>query len=330
MKCPSLSVIIPNYNGKHLLEQNLPSVIEAVANSGSEYEIIIVDDFSEDDSVDFIRQKYPSIVLVKSDLNEGFAKTCNKGLAVSKNELILFLNSDIQLTPGYFESLYSYFEASDTFGVMTKIVGLKGEVQDTARLYTRSGLKIKANKFFHVKTSGFWIPTAYLSGANALVDAKKVKELGGFDEIFSPFYYEDFELGLRAWRLGWKCYYHHESYCIHDHSSTTKNYKTAAWVKSVFFRNRLIMHAIHFKFPVLVLWFIQLVVFDFLFLWIAGKRHFYSGFFMFLGKRREVFRSRRRFKELMTEHNSKASFTDIRNQIEALVNSEDVITGRDV
>ena len=57
-----------------------------------------------------------------------------------------------------------------------------------------------------------------------VIDTKKLKDIGGFDEIFSPFYCEDFELGLRAWRLGWKCYYDPKSYCIHDHSSTTKNY----------------------------------------------------------------------------------------------------------
>lgn len=330
MRNPSLSVIIPNYNGKHLLERNLPSVIEALNNSGCKFEIIVVDDFSNDGSIDFIKIAYPSIVLVKCIINGGFAKACNKGLEIAKHELILYLNSDIQLIPNYFEGLFAYFDNPDTFGVMSKIIGLNGETQDTARLYSRSGVKIKANTFFHIKDPRFWTPTAYLSGANALVNAKKMKEIGGFDEIFSPFYYEDFELGLRAWRLGWKCYYHHSTYCIHDHSSTTKNYKTANWVKSIFFRNRLTMQAIHLDFPYLLLWYVQLVLFDFLFLWIVGKSHFYKGFFMFLHNRKGIANSRKRFKELMDKKKATSSFNDIKIKIEELLNGNEMVKGREI
>lgn len=329
MRNPSLSVIIPNYNGKHLLERNLPSVLEALNNSGCNFEIIVVDDFSKDDSIDFIEKFYPSIVLIKCTINGGFSKACNKGLDVAKHELILYLNSDIQLIPDYFDGLFAYFDKPDTFGVMSKIIGLTGETQDTARLFSRNGGKIKANTFFHIKTAGFWTPTAYLSGANALVNAKKMKEMGGFDEIFSPFYYEDFELGLRAWRLGWKCYYHHNTYCIHDHSSTTKNYKTANWVKSIFLRNRLTMHAIHLDLPYLWLWYAQLILFDFLFLWIAGKKHFYKGFFMFLRNRKDIANSRKKFKKLMNEKKSTSSFDHIKKEIDTLLNGTDMVKGRE-
>jgi GT2 family glycosyltransferase len=333
MRNPSLSVIIPNYNGKHLLKRNLPSVLEALNNSGCNFEIIVVDDFSKDDSIDFIKRYYPSIILIECTVNGGFAKACNKGLDIAKHELILYLNSDIQLIPNYFDGLFAYFDKPDTFGVMSKIIGLEGETQDTARLYSRNGVKIKANTFFHVKKPGFWTPTAYLSGANALVNAKKMKEIGGFeiggfDEIFSPFYYEDFELGLRAWRLGWKCYYHHNTYCIHDHSSTTKNYKTANWVKSIFFRNRLMMQAIHLDYPYLLLWYVQIIVFDFLFLWIVGKSHFYKGFFMFLRNRKSVANSRRIFKGLMDEKKVTFSFDDVKMKIEALLKGTEMVKGR--
>jgi len=214
----SISVVIPNYNGRHLLEQNLPSVYEALNNTKTDFEIIITDDCSTDSSVAFIRQNYPLVRLIINDKNQGFSVSCNKGIALAEKDLILLLNTDIELNKDYFENQFKYFDLPDTFGVMSKIIGAKnGETQDTARFLKYSGFKIKANNFYHLENEDFLTPTAYLSGANALIDTKKLKGIGGFDEIFSPFYCEDFELGLRAWRLGWKCYYDPKSYCIHDH-----------------------------------------------------------------------------------------------------------------
>lgn len=314
----SISVIIPNFNGRHLLEKNLPSVIDALENAAAEYEIIVVDDHSVDDSVQFVRNSYPQIKIIESPANQGFSTTCNKGIFAAKNDLVLLLNTDIQLTPQYFEGKFKYFEKADTFGVMCKIVGVDGEVQDTARKFTRRFFKIKANTFYYVDDPDFWTPTAYLSGANALIDTHKLKAIGGFDEIFSPFYYEDFDLGLRAWRLGWKCYYHHFSHCIHDTSSTTKNYRTSNWVKAVFARNKLIMHAIHLKKSLRLLYYVQ-IGFNLLFMWIGLNFFVYKGLYQFLSKLDAIKKSRRNMADLMQRYNSKKDIGDVINDINRML-----------
>lgn len=82
--------------------------------------------------------------------------------------------------------------------------------------------------------------------------------LKGFDEIFSPFYVEDFELSLRAWRLGWKCYYDHTAICRHQTSTTIKSKSSKAYVRKIYNRNKMILHAIHLPKNKLWLWYIQL------------------------------------------------------------------------
>lgn len=325
----SISVVIPNYNGRHLLQQNLATVITALENSGAEYEVIVVDDCSTDDSIQFIEVNYPKILIVASQRNEGFSSSCNKGIDVARNDLTLLLNTDIQLPEDYLEQQFKYFDKPDTFGVMGKIIGFKDRaVQDTARYISRSGFKIKANNFFYLEDESFWCPTAYLSGANALIDTRKLKAMGGFDEIFSPFYCEDFDLGLRAWRLGWKCYYQPKSFCLHDHSSTTKNIRTKNWVKAIFFRNRLIVHAIHLQSFERTLWYLQILLTDFIFRWISFRLYFYKSLGMFLNMRNQVKHSRENFKKLMSDFNSERSVSDIKKTMDEMLKGQVIIKGR--
>ena len=100
----------------------------------------------------------------------------------------------------------------------------------------------------------------YLSGANALVRREKLLLLNGFDEIFSPFYVEDYELSLRAWRLGWKCYYEHFAVCRHRISATILTANKKQFVRTIYNRNKMYLHAIHFAQPLRSFWFLQIII----------------------------------------------------------------------
>ncbi|QIL39730.1 glycosyltransferase family 2 protein [Pedobacter sp. HDW13] len=243
----SVSIVIPNYNGRHLLEKYLPSVFAAAENANTEFEVIVIDDGSKDDSILFIKANYQHVKLLINDRNRGFSFTCNHGISEAKYELILLLNSDVKLTPNYFEHQWKYFNKPDTFGVMARIMSFdETRIEDAARLLYYSGCRIKANKFYYSENAADEeVYTAYLSGANALVDATKLKELGGFDEIYSPFSSEDFDLSLRAWQLGWKCYYEHRSSCFHHVSGSTKTQIKSNFIKKIYYRNRYILQGIH-------------------------------------------------------------------------------------
>jgi len=322
----SISVIIPNYNGIGLLEAYLPFALEAIKNAGVDHEVIIVDDCSTDDSVNFIRQKFPGIQLIVNKENRGFSFSCNRGIEAARYELIFLLNSDVKLTPDYFSYLWKYFSQPDTFGVMGRIIDMEGDgMQDAARLPKFNGLKLKTGYFYYSNNPDDRLYTLYLSGANALIDAAKLRELGGFDELFSPFYSEDLELSTRAWRLGWKCYYEHRAICRHRLSATTKNYKTPQWVKRVYFRNRFYFHAIHFDGLASFLYYCQITLIDLLPKLLVGQFWIWNSYRDLFSNRGLIARRKAEFKKLMDRHNSRVSLFTVVSNIRQSVKNKNII-----
>ena len=84
--------------------------------------------------------------------------------------------------------------------------------------------------------------TLYLCGGNALIDNQKLKELEGFNELFSPFYFEDFDLSLRAWRKGWTSLYTNQTFCKHCHSTTIFKENRKDDVARIFLRNKVLIN----------------------------------------------------------------------------------------
>ena len=299
----SLSVIIPNYNGKHLLESYLPSVFEALENTGVSFELIIIDDASKDDSVSFIKNTYPQVTLLINPDNRGFSYTCNQGIAIASYDLTLLLNSDVRLSPDYFEKQWTYFEREDTFGVMGRIMSADGKkIEDAARILFYHGCRIKANRFYYsTDTNDQEVYTAYLSGANALVDTKKLKTLCGFDEIYSPFSFEDSDLSLRAWLLGWKCYYEHQSVCYHQVSGSTRTQIKSAFIKTVYYRNRFLYHAIHLQGWRHTLWPAYVLLVEVFPKILVGNTWMFSSYKQYLKSHSEIERSKNRIKQLKSD-----------------------------
>ena len=322
----SVSVVIPNYNGRQLLEQYLPFTFEAIRNAGVNYEVIVVDDASADESVSYLQSAYPEIKLLINNKNSGFSYSCNQGIAAAQYELILLLNSDVKLTPNYFEDQWKYFDMPDTFGVMGRIIDMEGDrIQDAARLPKFSGLKLKTAFFYYIDTHEDILYTFYLSGANALVDAAKLKALGGFFELFSPFYCEDMELSLRAWRRGWKCYYEHNSVCRHQVSASTKNYKTAKWVKSIYYRNRFFMHALHLDGLALLGWYIQITFIDLIPKLLAGQFWIWSSYTALFTNQAAIKQYKERIKVLLQQKPDKLSIFKVIGFIRTSIKNKQVV-----
>jgi GT2 family glycosyltransferase len=300
IKNKGISVIIPNYNGAILLPEILPPLFIALQNTDLPYEVIISDDCSTDDAMSFIKSNFPTVHIIENTENAGFSKTINKGIFKAQYDYVLLLNSDVKLTPNYFVLQLRYFDLPDTFGVMGRIIGWDDDtIQDGGKYPSMQGVKIKTNKnYIPVKPdSNDRLYSMYLSGANAFVCKEKLLQLQGFDEIFSPFYVEDFELSLRAWRHGWKCYYEHNAVCRHKTSTTIKNKSKKYFVKKIYNRNKMILHAIHLPSNKLWLWYVQLFV-ETLGQTLLGRFYFIAAVKMFLGLQKEIRVSRNRLDDL--------------------------------
>src|SRR5690606_13436130 len=144
----NVSIIIPNYNGADLLKQYLPYTFAAADHADVVYEVIVVDAASTDDSIAFVQAHYPQVVLVKNATNIGLPSSCDEGMKVAQYDLLLCLNSDVKLSPAYFEHQWTYFEQGDRCGVMGRLMGADQQrMEDTARYPKFMGSRTKATSF---------------------------------------------------------------------------------------------------------------------------------------------------------------------------------------
>ncbi len=298
MSIKGISVVVPNYNGVELLPKILPALMKALAYTTLPNEIIISDDCSPDGSISFLKLNFPAVKIIENSENRGFSPTINKGIFSAHYDHVLLLNSDVLLSEDYFIPLLRYFEKEDTFGVMGRIVGWDDDViQDAAKYPSFHGAKIKTtgNYYSEAPQKDDWLFSMYLSGANAFVDRKKLLLLAGFNEIYAPFYVEDFDLSLRAWRVGWKCYYEHFAVCRHKVSVSIKSKNKKAYINSIYYRNKMYLHAIHLTGLPLALWYLQLLP-ETLIRLFTGRLYFLKALNMFFSNRKAISVSQQEFK----------------------------------
>ena len=324
MNIKGISVIIPNYNGIGLLPKILPPLFIALENTQLVNEVIIVDDCSTDDSVLFLQHNFPSVKLVINTTNRGFSPSINKGIYVAQYDHVLLLNSDVILSENYFTPLFRYFDKEDTFGVMGRIISWDNDnIQDAAKYPSFHGAKIKTSGNYLPEKPGEndWLYSMYLSGANAFIHRKKLLALNGFDEIFTPFYVEDFELSLRAWRLGWKCYYEHFAVCRHKISVSVKNKDHKNYINTIYYRNKMFLHAIHLTKFKLYLWYLQLIP-EVLIQVITGRIYYFTSLKLFFTNKIRVKQSRQKLTEISGQIKTLLSVYDVSKIITNSLNNK--------
>jgi GT2 family glycosyltransferase len=323
----SISVVIPNYNGKHLFEKYFEQNFKVLTSLGQHIQIIVIDDASTDDSVAYLKAHYgDKILLLQKETNTGFSDTCNLGIQRAENDLIFLLNTDVTVEADYFEKLYKYFDLEDTFGVMGRIIGMDDDlIREAARTPNLWGKKIKSGDFFHLHDRNTLTPTFYLSGAIALMDTKKLKVMNGFNELFNPYYCEDQELSIRAWRLGWKCYYEHGAVCRHEVSASTKNHNHKRAIKKIHFRNRYYVHYLHLNDLDLRLWHIQVLLCDVLLGVLTFQFYKAEAYFDFLKNREALGRKKRAFNTQMSRRDSTLGINDIIQNIRMMLRYKQVV-----
>lgn len=229
-----ISVIIPNYNGRKLLEKNLPKVIENCPG----VEIIVVDDASTDGSQIYLKSQKPKINLIENSKNLGFAKTANKGAKFAKGDLILFLNTDVEVNSNFINIVLNYFKNKSIFAV-----GLADLSHESNKVVTRGRGTAAISRGFliHSKREPKAGKTFWVSGGSGLFDKGKFLQLGGFDDIFSPFYWEDIDLSYRAYKSGYRCIFEPNAKVRHFHEEgAIKTNYAKSRIKSISYRNQFI------------------------------------------------------------------------------------------
>ena len=226
--CSRASIIVLNWEGRHLLEEFLPSVVDAVKQDGRDHEVLVVDNGSRDGSVEFLRSRFPSVRVVPLDRNRRFTGGNNAGVAAAKNDIVVFLNNDMQVDRDFLKPLLDGFQDETVFAVSCQVF-----FQDKTRRREETG-NTKARwrlgfiEPYHGEvpargTAGRnYLPIFWGGGGSCAFDRNKFLVMGGLDTLYDPFYLEDTDLSYQAWKRGWQSLLAVDSVVVHKHRGTNK------------------------------------------------------------------------------------------------------------
>lgn len=216
----SISIVVLNWNGKEFLEKCIPSVIRAVEVYANDCEIIVVDNGSSDDSIDYLKSNFPRVKIITLKENLGFAVAMNVGIKEAKSDIVISLNNDTVVDEGFIPPLISHFSNNgNIFAIASKMFLLDKKTLNFGRAIGKFKFGIFRRTFQQPPIA---TNTLYACGGAFAVDRNKFLELGGFDEDMVAFW-EDLDLCYRAWKQGYETIHEPKSIVYHKfHGSFIK------------------------------------------------------------------------------------------------------------
>jgi len=242
MTPPRLSIIVVNWNGRHLLSHCLNSLSNQTYTN---FEVILVDNGSSDGSATYVATTFPEIHLLPLPENRGFTGGNNEGFRQSSGTYIVLLNNDATLDKDWLESMVSVMESDPGLGSCASKIIIEGtELLDSAGdLFTTA---FTGTKWGELQNAALFTESRTVAGpcaAAAIYRRSMLEQIGFFDDDFF-LNHEDTDLNLRGWLAGWRCKfvpdavaYHKVSASIGNLSDTSVYYFSRnslwVWVKNV-------------------------------------------------------------------------------------------------
>lgn len=212
-----VSIVIVNYNGKELLKTSLDSIKKHTAKN---HEIIVVDNNSDDGSVEFLRKNHKNVKIIRNKKNLGYSGI-NSALHHCGGKYIFFLNNDITIDKNCIGNMLKAIKKDEKIGMIApKLVNFYDKKRESAGTWV-------SRAFYngHIGGRGKLMDVPYL-GVGLL--RKKTAEKFGY--IFDPDYFiyaEDLDLGLRIRLIGQKVVFVPSAILNHMHAMTTKNFESS-------------------------------------------------------------------------------------------------------
>lgn len=254
-----VSIVIPSWNGRALLERNLPSVRAALAAHPAGGEAIIVDDGSGDGTPAWIGTAFRWARCLPRPLNEGFGAAVNHGVASARHAIVILLNNDMRVAESFLAPLTAPFEerGGGLFAVAPTIINrtFGGNEAVTACRFRFGLLETLFPERNGATTHGpepagtpgparAGIAEAaeilFACGGAAAFDRGLWQTLGGLDPLYAPFYWEDVDLSWRARKRGLQILHAPASVVYHEHAATIGAHFAPPLVRTVYERNRLL------------------------------------------------------------------------------------------
>lgn len=251
---PSVAIVILNWNGKNYLQQFLPSVLAATYQN---LRVIVADNASTDDSINFLQQCFPQVEVLLLQKNFGFAKGYNEALKQVEADYYVLLNSDVEVTPGWLEPMVGLLQKDEMFAAcQPKIRAFKSKnffeyAGACGGWLDAFGYPFARGRIFDIceEDGGQYDQTQkvfWATGAAMLVRSKVFHQLHGFDEYFFA-HQEEIDLCWRMQTAGYNVFCCPQSVVYHVGGGTLP--RGASKKTYLNFRNNQIMLAKNLSWP---------------------------------------------------------------------------------
>lgn len=221
MKKINASIIIPNWNGKHLLKDCLGSLLN---QNYKNFEIVLVDNSSTDNSVEYVEKNFPKIKIIKLDRNYGFAKAINRGVKQSNAKYVVFLNNDTSVDENWLKHLIVCAD------LHPEVISVNSRLLNFYERKRIDGVGITINEVGQARSIGWQekdkeqYKEGYIFGATggaSLFRRKDFINVGMFDETYFM-YSEEVDFSFRAQFLGYKSIFCPKAIVFHKHKATAR------------------------------------------------------------------------------------------------------------
>lgn len=212
---PIASILIAVHNKYEYTFHCLESIQRVC--KGMDYEIILVDDLSSDETVT-IEERIRGITVIHNSVNLGFLKNCNMAARKARGKYLVFLNNDTLVHENWLSALISPMEGEDTIGMTgSKFLYPDGTIQEAGGIIWRdaTGCNYGRGKPGNAYDCNYVKDVDYISGASICVRRALWEQIGGFDERYAPAYFEDSDLAFSVRKLGYRVVYQPHSVVTH-------------------------------------------------------------------------------------------------------------------
>lgn len=243
---PTIAIVILNWNGRSFLEKFLPFVTASICAGA---EVIIADNASTDDSVSFLRERYPQLRVIEMDKNRGFAGGYNEALRHVDSDYYVLLNSDVEVKPGWLEPMIDLMESDPSIGACQPKILMYADKSSFEYAGAAGGwldylgYPFAKGRIFDICEEDLGQydqaePIFWASGAALFIRARLYHEMGGLDTYFFA-HQEEIDLCWRLQLAGYKIYSCPQSVVYHVGGGTLpKGNERKVFLN---FRNNLIM-----------------------------------------------------------------------------------------
>jgi GT2 family glycosyltransferase len=237
MTAPRCAVLVLNWNGMAHLRLLLPSLRIAAAHYPAATRIVVVDNRSTEPDVALVAREFPEVEVVVAAHND-FLFSLNPIVAACPEEIVIILNNDMRVDSDFVAPLVRHFDDPTVFAVTANVFDWDGVRRTTGQR------RMALRRWWFYKWWDLTVtePTYTLDagGGCAAFRRDRFVELGGFDPLYRPAYYEDVDLSYRAWMRGWRTIFEPASVIYHREAATMRDLTREAQFQTLLARNHVL------------------------------------------------------------------------------------------